>query len=109
MPLLDHFHDPLVSEDSWESFHTYWAVSIGESLNRLLPQRYRALVQTHLGSQVEADGAEFERVDPPEDQVNGPVGGSVALQTYAPPAVLLTLPAVFPDEMEVQVIDRRGS
>ncbi len=109
MPLLDHFHEPLASEDSWESFHTFWAVSIGEYLNRLLPAHYRARVQTHLGSQVEADVAEFARAaDPADGGPNGPAGG-VALQTYAPPAAALTMPAVYPDEMEVQVIDRRGS
>jgi hypothetical protein len=109
MPLLDHFHEPLLSEDSWESFHSFWAVGIGENLNRLLPPRYRALVQTHLGSQVEADVAEFERAtDSAEEKVNGPAGG-VALHTYAPPVAAMTMPAVYPDEMEVQVIDRRGS
>lgn len=105
MPLLDHFHPPLVTEDSWESFHTYWAVSLGDYLNRLLPRRYRALVQTHLGSQVEADVAEFEHAA--ESLGNGSDGG-VALKTYAPPAVALTIPAVYPDDMEVQVVDSLG-
>ena len=68
MPLLDHFRPPLVTEDSRESFHTYWVVCLGDCLNRLLPRRYRALVQTHLGSQVEADVADVEQ------------------ETYAPPA-----------------------
>jgi len=107
MPLLDHFHDPLAADYPYESFHTFWAVSIGEHLNRLLPRRYIALVQTHLGPQIEADVAEFDRpATPPEEQVNGPAGG-VALQTYAPPAVTLTLPAVYPDDLEVQVVDRQ--
>ena len=105
MPLLDHFHPPLVTEDSWESFHTYWAVCLGDYLNRLLPRRYRALVQTHLGSQVEADVAEFEQAG--ATLGNGSAGG-VALKTYAPPAVALTMPAVYPDDMEVQVVDSLG-
>ena len=105
MPLLDHFRPPLVTEDSWESFHTYWAVCLGDYLNRLLPRRYRALVQTHLGSQVEADVAEFEQAEEP--LANGSEGG-VALKTYAPPAVVLTIPAVYPDDMEVQVVDSLG-
>ncbi len=60
MPLLDHFHPPLYPRRSWESFHSRWANSIADQLNELLPSRYFAEVQLHLGSQVEADVAEFE-------------------------------------------------
>lgn len=105
MPLLDHFHEPVLSLDPWESFHTFWAVSLGDYLNRLLPRRYRAWVQTHLGRNVEADVAEFGTPAEPGD--NG-WGGGVALQTYAPPAVALTMPASYPDDMEVQVVDTMG-
>ena len=55
-------------------------------LNEPLPRRFFAEVQTHLGSQVEADVVEFERLDrsgfdePPD---NG-AGGGVAVQTWAP-------------------------
>jgi hypothetical protein len=106
MPLLDHFHAPVHPRYPWESFHTFWAAALGEHLNRLLPRRYFAVIHTHFGSQVEADVAELERVDEPhEEEVNGP--GGVAVQTYAPPAVALTLPAVYPDDLEVQVLDQR--
>jgi hypothetical protein len=107
MPLLDHFHAPLFPTRPWESFHAVWAVAIMERLNRLLPPRYFAAVQTHLGSQVEADVAEFERPSVPEaETANGP-GGGVAVQAWAPPVAALVMPAVFPDEIEVQVIDTR--
>jgi len=107
MPLLDHFHAPLYPLRPWESFHSFWAVTVAESLNRLLPRRYFATVQTHLGSQVEADVAEFERPgEPAESETNGP--GGVAVQTYAPPAVAVVMPAVFPDDVEVRVLDERA-
>ena len=103
MPLLDHFRPPLYPRHSWESFHTRWANAIADNLDRTLPRRYFAEVQTHLGTQVEADVAELER--PPEIEetpsTNGP--GGVAVQVYAPPAPLLVMPALFPDDLEVQV------
>ncbi len=108
MPLLDHFHTPIFPRRPWESFHTFWAATIGEWLNRILPRRYFAAIHTHLGNYVEADVAEFETAsEPAEEEVNGP-GGGVAVQTWAPPAVALVLPAVFPDDLEVQVLDERA-
>jgi hypothetical protein len=108
MPLLDHFHEPLFSEESWESFHSAWAGDIMGWLNRMLPRRYRAYIQTHLGRQIEADVTEYDRpAEPSEGQVNGP--GTVAVQTYAPPVVALTLPVVYPDDLEVQVMEQRGT
>jgi hypothetical protein len=108
VPLLDHFHPPLYPRYPWESFHGYWAASIGGYLNRHLPRRYMALIQTHLGSQIEADVAEFERPADADDEpsTNGP-GGGVAVQTYAPPAATMAAPAVYPDDLEVQVRDVR--
>src|SRR5690349_3089615 len=107
MPLLDHFHPPLYPHRAWESFHSRWANSIADALNGSLPQRFFAEVQIHLGSRVEADVAEFEGpADPGEATGNGAAGG-VALQTWAPPAATLVMPAVFPDDLEVHVRDER--
>jgi hypothetical protein len=104
MPLLDHFHPPLYPARPWESFHSRWANSIADELQRLLPPRYVAEVQIHLGSSVEADVAEFER--PPEGEgTSGNGAGGVALQTWAPSAPPLTMAADFPDDIEVQVRD----
>ncbi len=102
MPLLDHFHEPLDPRADWQSFHNRWANAIADGLDRILPRRYFARVQANLGRQVEADVAEFETSDEPE--ANGSPRG-VAVRHYAPPAVRTVLPAVFPDEMEVQVCD----
>ncbi len=109
MPLLDHFHPPVSEElPGWESFHSFWTVVIAERLNRMLPRRYKAVVQTHLGSYVEADVAEFERS---AEEENGPAEGTtggVAVQAWAPPTTQLVAPAEFPDEFEVQVFEQRG-
>jgi len=102
MPLLDHFHPPLYPQRAWESFHSRWANSIADELHRVLPQRYFAEVHAHLGGQVEADVAEFEG---PAAAGNGAAGG-VAVQTWAPPAAAMVMPAAFPDDLEVQVRDQ---
>ncbi len=105
MPLLDHFQPPLYPQRSWESFHSRWANSIADALNLLLPGRYFSEVQIHLGSQVEADVAEFEEVrTAPEENRSA---GGVAVQPWAPPVATFVLPAVFPDDLEVQVRDQR--
>jgi uncharacterized protein DUF4058 len=102
MPLMDHFHPPLYPQRAWESFHSRWANSIADELHRVLPQRYFAEVHIHLGGQVEADVAEFERAT---QTGNGAAGGA-AVQTWAPPAAALAMPATFPDDLEVQVRDQ---
>lgn len=107
MPLLDHFHPPLLHRPpSWESFHSFWAVAIAEHLNQLLPRRYIATVTTHLGSEVEADVAEFESPFEPEDDPRNGLGDGVAVQTWAPPMTTLAAPAVFPDDFEVHIHDQ---
>jgi hypothetical protein len=106
MPLLDHFHAPVYPRHDWVSFHGVWAGVLLETLNRLLPpHRYLAEMQVHLGTQVEADVAEFELPAVEAAQANG--AGGVALQTYAPPVASATIPIVFPDDIEVQVFDLR--
>ena len=107
MPLLDHFHPPLLNRPpSWESFHSFWAVAMAEHLNELLPRRYIATVTTHLGSEIEADVAEFESPFQPEDEPPNGAAGGVAVQTWTPPQTALVAPAAFPDDFEVQVHDQ---
>jgi hypothetical protein len=106
MPLLDHFRPPLTRLPGWKSFHSLWAVAIATQLNTMLSPRYIAAVQTHLGTHVEADVAEFEVLPEPEEtQPNGAAGG-VAVQTWAPPVTTFVAPAVFPDDFGVQILDR---
>jgi hypothetical protein len=106
MPLLDHFHPPLFPRYPWHSFHSFWAVVIAEGLNRLLPRRYLATVHTNLGSQVEADVAEFEHPAEEDGDAAPGAGGGVGVQAWAPPVATLVMPAVFPDDLEVQVLDQ---
>ena len=105
MPLLDHFHAPLDPRRSWESFHSRWTNSIADQLNETLPRRYFAQVQIHLGSQVEADVAEFELSSEFDEPANENGAGGVAVQAWAPPVATLTMPAVFPDIFRVLVRD----
>jgi hypothetical protein len=106
VPLLDHFNPPLYPLHKWESFHSRWANAIADALDRELPSRFFAEVQTHLGAQVEADVAEFEKADNPEgEQSTNGTTGVVAVRAYSPPAATMILPAFFPDDFEVQVRD----
>jgi hypothetical protein len=105
MPLRDHFQPPLYPRRAWESFHSYWANSIATQLNDILPRRFFAEVHIHLGSQVEADVAEFEGLDESEEPSEHGTTGGVAVQAWAPPVATLTMPAVFPDDLEVYVRD----
>lgn len=105
MPLLDHFLNRDESGILWASFHGAWANSIMAQLNRTLPKRYRALTQIHLGRHVEADVAEVDVSPAARSELpDGPAGG-VAVKPWAPPAAALVLPAVFPDDIVVPVID----
>jgi len=102
MPLLDHFHGPNAEELPWDSVNTLWIAAVVAHLNQVLPRdRFRAFAKRHLGPQVEADVAEFESLHPAGNG-NGPV--ATLTQTYAPPAVH-TIPAIFPDDIEVQIAD----
>jgi hypothetical protein len=106
VPLLDHFHSPHYQLHRWESFQNRWANAIADALDRTLPSRFFAEVQTHLGAQVEADIAEFEKTtDPGEEQSPNGTAGGVAIQTYAPPVATMVMPAFYPDDFEVQIRD----
>src|ERR1700693_3697218 len=106
MPLLDHFHPPLSDDRHWESFHASWANEIMATLNQgVLPPGYFAETQVHFGSRVEVDVASLQR---PEMSSASPANnGAVAVQTWSATDVLM-MPAVFPDEIEVQIIQKSG-
>jgi hypothetical protein len=109
MPLLDHFHPPLSDLRHWESFHTAWATEIMRTLNRgVLPAGCFAEAQVHFGSRVEIDVATFEKEGLQLAQGGDGSAGGVAVQTWAPPAAALVMPAVFPDAIEVQVFRTSG-
>ncbi len=107
MPLLDHFHPPLFPHRAWESFHSRWANSIADALNRVLPERFFAEVQLHLGSQVEADVAEFAGGAEATLEPGNGRAVTTALETWAPAVATWVIPALFPDDLQVQVRDER--
>lgn len=100
MPLLDHFHPPVQDELPWASFYSFWVTKVAGWLNATLPRdEYRAFANLHLGPQVAADVAEFETSD---EHRSSDRNRAVATLPDAPPAHAV-LPAVFADEIEVQV------
>jgi len=102
MPLLDHFHRPHSEDLPWESVNTLWVSAVVAELNRTLPhEQFRAFANRHLGSQVEADVAEFENLNAAHEG-NGSIATAVQEYTLA---ALQTIPAIFPDDIEVQVVD----
>src|SRR3954454_4644152 len=102
MPLLDHFHPPVSERRSWEGFHGLWAAALVEKLNRdILAEEYFADMQVHVGSQVEVDIASLTEGEQAESQ--GRAATATLARPWAPPATDLVLPAVFPDDIEVQV------
>jgi hypothetical protein len=103
MTLLDHFHPPVSQRRSWEGFHGLWAAAIVEQLNRgVLAEEYFADMQVHVGSRVEVDVATLADSGG-SDRGPGANGAGTAVRPWAPPAADAAMPAVFPDEIEVQV------
>jgi hypothetical protein len=105
MPLLDHFHPPLLGHRHWEGFHGWWAAAIAGNLNeRLLPPEYFAEFQVTVGTRVEVDVATFNEDGIPEPP-DADGGTATAVQTlpWAPPTPVAVMPAIFPDDFEVQV------
>src|SRR4051794_32802727 len=103
MPLRDHFRPPMSDHRHWESFHSLWTGQIVRALNRrLLPAGYFAENQLHIGVQLEVDVGTFAGGPAAGGAAEG--SGGVALQTWAPRATSLVVPAEFPDDIEVRVL-----
>ncbi len=103
MPLLDHFHPPLLNQRHWEGFHNRWAAALSDSLNDRLPPEYFAEFQVTLGTRIEVDVATFTEAGVPEPA--RPEGGGVAAppMTWAPPAPTTTISGTFPDDFAIHV------
>lgn len=112
MPLLDHFHPPVMDVLPWSSLHTGWLACMAVRLNQILPRDYLALEHAHVGPSIEIDVATFERGDraPSEPYQAGGNGVAVAPPpAYAAPPPIATAPTVFADDFEVLVTgDRSG-
>lgn len=104
MPLLDHFHGPVERKRRWESFHNAWPTYITQRLNaKLLPARYYAEPNVHLGVSMEADVTTHETEEKEADAADG----AVATAVWAPPKPPLVVPLAFDDldVVEVRVYD----
>lgn len=100
MPLRDHFHSPLQDECPWESFHSAWANAMVIRLNReVLPDRFRALPQTHMGNPVEI-GVVTVRLR--EEQP--PTGNGATTAVWAPPQAKLAVEVDFADQDNFEVL-----
>lgn len=110
MPLLDHFHPPLFPTRHWESFHARWAGAIADSLNaRLLPNDYYAEIQVHVGSRVEVDIATLHRDEAADDEAESGGGlATVRARPWSPPVAAMSMPAIYPDSIEVLVYTTEG-
>jgi hypothetical protein len=103
MPLLDHFHPPMSVRRHWEGFHSAWASAIAHQLNRgLLPPRFFAEPNVHLGGQVQIDVATFDG-----EGGRGAAGEGAMTAVWAPPRPALAVPADLSnlDVFEIQVIN----
>ena len=102
MPLLDHFHPPVSEQRSWEGFQGLWAAAIVEKLNSdVLAEEYFADMHVHIGSQVEIDVAALQEKPGPGERRSAREPGATAM--WAPPTASMVMPALFPDDIEVQV------
>lgn len=109
MPLLDHFHGETEIDLPWPMMTQSWAITLVHWLNTNLPRdRFRAASEIRLGSEVATDVAEYRlhELPDPDHSSNGSVATLPAL-TVAPPAVL-TIPALFTDEAEIEIRERRA-
>jgi hypothetical protein len=109
MPLLDHFRPPLTPVRHWEAFHSAWAGSIADVLNRrLLPDGYFAEEQVSVGGRVEIDVATFADVG--DGNGAGPTAVATAArpQIWTPPAPALVMPGIHPQRFEVLVYREEG-
>ena len=106
MPLLDHFHPPLLKRWHWESFHHTWATILAGQLNEgVLPEQYLAEPHIKWGVEIKSDVGTFDETG---WEAEGQVGGETAI--YAPPTASLNLPVDFAgiDTFEIQVSDEEG-
>ncbi len=103
MPLLDHFHPPLQGRRHWEGFHGRWAAAMADVLNEQLPAEYFAEFQVTLGTRIEVDVGTFEQVSPGVPLMQEGTATVVQPVVWAPPAPIAVMPALFPDDFEVQI------
>jgi hypothetical protein len=102
MPLLDHFHNPMMGRLPWTALHSGWATYLASNLiERWLPSPFIAVEHTYQGTEIEIDVATYETPPPTPSSGNG--GVATQARTWTVPAPLATVPIEFPDSFEVLV------
>jgi hypothetical protein len=96
MPIIDHFSPKVRAISRFHSFYNAWATHIAADLNALLPENFIAEPNVQIGSLVEIDVQADELLD--EDE-------NLLVSRYQIPAAMVSVPASFPDEMEVYIVD----
>lgn len=96
MPLLDHFHPPVIHRIQWNTFHSAWATRLADRLGEVIPAEFLAHENLKLGGGVEIAVATTR--DPPVK--NGT--DTPKLSDWQPPRAV-SVPATFPDRFEVLV------
>jgi hypothetical protein len=109
VPLLDHFHPPLSSRRPWQSFHTTWASTLADMLNRdILPPGYIALEQVHAGPAIEIDVATCtDQEAAAKAQADGGTA-TVTRTVWTPATAPALLPALFPPGCTVEIVATEG-
>jgi hypothetical protein len=116
MPLRDHFHAPWSASNPWEGFHSAWVNTMVRHLNAsVLPRRYRAIPQVHLGPFVETDLAAFDMehqlsrhdISPSPSEEATPAPGASATWMAPRPTQTLAIDLPAQDVFEVRVQDER--
>ncbi|MCZ6679492.1 MAG: DUF4058 family protein [Candidatus Poribacteria bacterium] len=96
MPIIDHFSPKIRRMSHFHSFHNAWATNIAADLNALLPENFIAEPKVQLGSLGEID----VQADEPLDEDQNPL-----IRQYQIPRPTASVPASFPDEMEVYIVN----
>src|SRR5438552_2931927 len=99
MPLLDHFHRPLVDEISWTTLHAGWATRIADDLNdRWLPKEFIAAEIATSGLHPEIDIATYEKPTIPRAEPrNGPAVATLTHATWQVSEPTATFAAASPE------------
>ncbi len=96
MPIIDHFSPKIRTISRFHSFHNAWATHIAADLNTLLPENFVAEPNVQIGSRIEIDVQADELLTEDETFLVG---------QYEIPSAMVSVPASFPDEMEVYIVD----
>lgn len=91
MPLLDHFHPPLLGRRHWHSFHNGWAVHLAAALNQYLPEGYFAEPNVMFGIEIDVATLEEPTAVPPMSAGSGGVS-AVPQLAWTPPQPARTIP-----------------